>query len=450
MKSPGGTIPTLSQVRNWDIEHLTQAADHWTKTATVWEEKFTELAVSISQPGGIPWEGQAAEAAQQLAYSDRLIVIGLADELHSAAAIARAGAREIGEAQRAVLRVVASAENAGFTVTEHFSVTDPNLYEEAAAAVRQAQAETLATQLRSTVSTLMAADTSVADSLIASTTGLGTDPFSESDDTPPEKDKDGIHKLVNDMPLSPGDKEPAAPASGDASGFTIGPPTKPEIPWDEDFVYDSATPTPEDYLSRAEWQAKLAGGRVIRSDLDDATEMYRHYWDNNGTPIEFDLEEACLEDPAIQANVDDQIRRAQLGAEELIRAGNTSFSMTGPASPQKEYPKTENWQKAIGGYQQWSSADVRVDGNTVMMTVTVHAEDHYNFNRGQADIATGAADNVNGRFTELGWAKPFDSHGEVTRTVTWQLGSTPGAVQGGTPQFNPRGEDRIDARGSAG
>lgn len=452
MPSAVATVPTLSQVRNWDIEHLTQAADHWTRTATVWEEKFTELADRISQPGGTPWEGHAAEAAQQLAYSDRMIVIGLADQLHTASDIARAGAREIGEAQRAVLRVVTAAENAGFTVTEYFSVTDPRLYDEATAAVRQAQAEALATQLRATLSTLVGADTQVAGRLTASTTGLGVDPFTRSGGNAPQEHekKDGVHKLVGDMPLSPGDQEPVPPTPGDGSEFTIGPPTKPDISWDEDFVYGSATPTPEDYLSRAKWQAKLAGGRVIRSDLDDATEMYRHYWDNDGTPMEFDLEEACREDPAIQANVDDQIRRAQLGAEQLIRASNKSFSMTGAASAVDNYPAEENWQKTIGGYQQWSSADVRVEGNTVTMTVTVHAEDHYNFNRGQADIATEAPDNVNGRFTELGWAKPFDSHGEVTRTVTWQLGSAPGSPPAGTPQFNPGGEDRIDARGSAG
>ncbi len=53
-----------------------------------------------------------------------------------------------------------------------------------------------------------------------------------------------------------------------------------------------------------------------------------------------------------------EIARAQQGAEALIRAGNTSFSMTGDATgtTQGEYPKTENWQKTIGGYQQWSSA----------------------------------------------------------------------------------------------
>ncbi|MCG7607371.1 MULTISPECIES: EspA/EspE family type VII secretion system effector [Mycobacterium] len=276
--------------------------------------------------------------------------------------------------------------------------------------------------------------------------GLTNQKFARDGEDNSPQDKPEDEKKPNDKPGEPG----SGPGEPGGPEFVIGPPTKPDISWDEDFEYNSAEPGLHDYLKRAEWEAKLAGGRLLRGDLDDATQMYRHYWDNDGKPIEFDYEEAYREDPGIRANVDDQISRAQRGAEELIRAGNTSFSMTGDPNPTTNYPTTENWQKAVGGYQQWSSADVKVDGNKVTMTVTVHAEDHYNFNRGQADIGTGASDNENGRFTELGWAKPFDSHGEVTRTITWELGSAPSADQGGQPQFNPGREDRVDGRGSPG
>ena len=108
-----------------------------------------------------------------------------------------------------------------------------------------------------------------------------------------------------------------------------------------------------------------------------------------------------------------------------------------PAHPSTAYPESENWQKTIGGYQQWSSADVHVENGQVTMTVTVHAEDYYNFNPNQADIASGAGDNENGRFTEIGWAKPFDTHGTITKTVTWEVGHPPGEP----------GEDR-EPRGS--
>ncbi len=248
--------------------------------------------------------------------------------------------------------------------------------------------------------------------------------------------------------------------SGGAPGgfaFVPGPPVRPSIKWDEDFKYNSDDPTFQDYVSRAEWLAKLKGGQLFRSDLDDATQMYAHYWDNNGEPIEFDYAEAAQEDPGIRRAINSEIARAQWWADVYARSGRQNFSITGDASPTAadEYPQTENWQKTIGGYQQWSSADVHVEGNKVTMVITVHAEDHYNFNRGQQDIATGASDNENGRFQEVGWAKSFDSHGSVKRTVTWTIGHPGGGhddPDSYDPQRNPGREDREDGRndGSGG
>ena len=208
-------------------------------------------------------------------------------------------------------------------------------------------------------------------------------------------------------------------------GFHFGPPEVPQISTDEGFVYGSKSPTLQDYLDFQVWNAKLEAAKVFRPDLDDATQMYAHYLDNTGTPMEFDLEEGCTEDSAIQTTVDSEIRKAQEAANHFAQTGQTNFSFTGEATTTGAagypYPTTEDWQKTIGGFNTWSSADVTVDGNVVTMTVTVHAQDHYNFNPGQSDIATQTPDDENGRFTELGWAKPFDTYGEVTRTVTWTL-----------------------------
>ena len=239
---------------------------------------------------------------------------------------------------------------------------------------------------------------------------------------------------------------------GEAGGphFVIGPPTKPDIEWDEDFIYGSKDAGWRDHLEKAKWTAKLRGGQLIGSDLDDATQMYGHYWDNNGDPIEFDYEEAYNEDEGVQVSVDKEIARAQRGAKTLINGGNSNFSMTGDATAVEDYPTTENWQKTIGGHQQWSSADVSVNDNQVTMEITVHGEDHYNFNKGQSDIASEAPDDANGRFTEIGWAKPFDSHGTITRTITWELGQAPDSdvTESGDPQRNPGREDREDERES--
>jgi len=181
MPSVGG-MPTLSQVRGWGTAHLTEAATQWTTTATLWEDTFTEVATQMNHPGGAPWEGIAAEAAQHRAYTDRLKVVGLADQLHEAARIARTGATQIDEARRLVLRTVESAEAAGFTVGEDFSVTDPRLYDAGTAAIRQAQAEAFAIDLRAGVGGLVAADSGVAGQLTAATAGLGSATFPESSD----------------------------------------------------------------------------------------------------------------------------------------------------------------------------------------------------------------------------------------------------------------------------
>lgn len=207
-----------------------------------------------------------------------------------------------------------------------------------------------------------------------------------------------------------------------SSGYSIGPAHKPDIHWDEDFVWGSQSATPQDVASAAEWRAKGELALLVPG-LGDAARAYLHYWDNNGEPFHIDYDRAAAEDSSIQQNIDDEIRRSMAGAEDLINQGNQSFSMTGPASGSQHYPVTENWQKTIGGYQQWSSAEVTTSGNTATMTITVHAEDYYNFNKGQSDIASGTPDNVNGRFCEIGWAKPFPTSGEVTRVVTWELGS---------------------------
>lgn len=257
--------------------------------------------------------------------------------------------------------------------------------------------------------------------------------------------------LPGGEPGNPGAPPPPPPTTPPpVDGYGIGPPQKPNIPHDEDFVYGSKSAGPGDYLSAAKWKAKLLGGRAIRSELDDATAMYAHYWDNNGEPQRFDYEEGYREDQAIKTNVDGEIARTAAAVDKLAAGGQTSFSVTGPAHPAAAYPNTENWQKTIGAYHQWSSADVTVKDGIVTMKVTVHAEDYYNFNRGQSDIATGAGDNENGRFTEIGWARPFPTSGDVTREISWPVGSPPPSIDAppGDEARNPGREDRGDERGN--
>lgn len=245
--------------------------------------------------------------------------------------------------------------------------------------------------------------------------------------------------------LNPGDPvpppAPGLPNGTSSQGFTVGPPTQPTFSYDEDFDWNSKEPSWQDYVNAAKWKAKLEGGRALRADLDDATAAYARYWENSGEPLRIDFAEAYAEDSTIRSGVDAEVTRARLAAQELIGKGGREFSMQG--APSAGNSQEENWLKTLGAFNQWSDATVSVKGDQVTMVVTVHAEDRYNFNRGMADVHTGAPDSDNGRFQELGWAKSFMTSGELTRTVTWSLGDpAPPVTESGPEAWNPGREDR--------
>lgn len=164
----------------------------------------------------------------------------------------------------------------------------------------------------------------------------------------------------------------------------------------------------------------MRGGQLKRDDLKDGLAAYEHYMEGSGTDFEVDYERAYKEDDMIRNSVDSAVMDAQLEAERLYKeSGRREFQMTG--APTGGDSSTENWQKTIGSHTIWGSADVKVEGDQATMKITVHAEDRYNFNRGAADIATGKPDDENGRFETLGWARSYNTHGALTRTVTWTI-----------------------------
>ena len=117
-------FPTLSQVRTLDTTYLPEAADYWTRTANPWEQAFTEIHDRMSVPGGVPWKGQAAAAAQEGSYLDLVKVRGASDQLHPAAAIALRGDEQLQACKDGVLEAVHAARAEGFDVGEDYSVTD--------------------------------------------------------------------------------------------------------------------------------------------------------------------------------------------------------------------------------------------------------------------------------------------------------------------------------------
>ena len=64
------------------------------------------------------------------------------------------------------------------------------------------------------------------------------------------------------------------------------------------------------------------------------------------------------------------------------------------------------------------------DGDTwFTLDMTLHAEDRYNFNPGQKDIATGIPDSDNGIFEITGLGNQFDQTAESRRIIKWKRGS---------------------------
>jgi hypothetical protein len=74
-------LPTLSQIRAWDTEHLIEAADHWTDTADRWDR----VAVQVWQEShGLDWEGVAPDALIERTSTDKATMSGKADRLREA------------------------------------------------------------------------------------------------------------------------------------------------------------------------------------------------------------------------------------------------------------------------------------------------------------------------------------------------------------------------------
>lgn len=141
--------------------------------------------------------------------------------------------------------------------------------------------------------------------------------------------------------------------------------------------------------------------------------------------MEIDYEEAYQEDKNIRTAIGIELNSTLTAANQMVAEGYTDVHFSGDMRDFSGQPTTENWQKAIGAHNYWSDSHLRVEGDTVHLTVTVSEGDLWNFNRGKADLKTGASDNENGRFQELGWAREFETHGELTREYTWTVGETP-------------------------
>lgn len=247
--------------------------------------------------------------------------------------------------------------------------------------------------------------------------------------------------------------------------FEIGPNKRPDIQHDNGFLQNRADPddpVPQptrepteaevDYYNSERRRAGIggfiagipgAGFFDSRADLDHALPAYQHFLNGEGADRTFNYE-AFLKDDAsgqtvrdsalsdvrtagdqLYADLDDQVG-TEPGSQITFQMRSDAFTVGG--SSRFPYPDTEDWQKAIGGHSAWTSSEVTVtrqeDGSLMAVAdVTIHAEDRYNFNPGQADIATGAPDSERGVLEETGLAQQYTQTGEAEFQTAWIIGA---------------------------
>ncbi|HZN78690.1 MAG TPA: hypothetical protein VFC01_03225 [Mycobacterium sp.] len=209
-------VPSLSQIRAWDTEHLVDAATTWRTTADHWHGSFSQVASHMPAPGGTPWEGAGSETAQLRASTDAMKVDEIAVSLRSASTVAGNGADEIDGKRQSVLKAIEDAESAGFSVGEDLSVTSryADLTPDAEVA-RQAQVEALAADIHAKATALAAADHEVAAKLASAASGVRDVTLCESPgaDTGVDATQQEPHVLAAGWKQGPSDNPAPPPPS---------------------------------------------------------------------------------------------------------------------------------------------------------------------------------------------------------------------------------------------
>jgi hypothetical protein len=234
----GTPLPTLSQIRNWDTEHLSHAADEWEAEAERWETAYEQ---NYQRLAATDWQGQGRAAALERAGLDLVKVRGPAWQLQEAATAARYGFAQQNGAKQWALDAVADAEQAGFSPTEDLSVADRQIGGSAATrAARQAEAQALAAQIRHRAALLVVSNQEVATKITAAAGNIGEFSFDEPTGvavTPSAQKNNGIQLVDNktwkqDPPPPPSSPRPEGlPPEGVrppvAGELTPGPASRP-------------------------------------------------------------------------------------------------------------------------------------------------------------------------------------------------------------------------------
>ncbi|CAM3050917.1 hypothetical protein BST27_14890 [Mycobacterium intermedium] len=286
-------LPTLSQLRAWDTEHLINAANNWTATADQWEEVFIQIR---NQAHSVAWSGAGGDALRDRTTADLSTVDSKVAQLRNAAALAHTGAGEIGTAWRRVIYAVDDAQRAGFEVGEDLSVLDTHQSTtDARHLARQTQAEAFAGDIVLRASHLVGIEQAVSGQLTATAGDVGTISFTSA---VAAKRKGNVHQVDWPHDGSHGPPPPftpwdipdgtPAPVTGDANRVPHAPLAEVPKPL-EDFaryqVYGHSIPNPSapnvtaaelrlallqqriEYDKFVEWFNTTYGGNVSQAEL---------------------------------------------------------------------------------------------------------------------------------------------------------------------------------------
>jgi hypothetical protein len=178
-------FPSLSQLLDWPTEHLTDAADFW---ETIGARSYGVANQVWHDALSVDWRGEAAEALRSATHADAMTTSAAADQLQEAATVARTGASDLYTARSRMGYAVEDARTAGFEVGEDLSVTDRSSGGSLAQrAARQAQAQSLAGDIRQRAAQLVVLDQQLAGKITAAVSGIrDTFPQDPSFGTPPK------------------------------------------------------------------------------------------------------------------------------------------------------------------------------------------------------------------------------------------------------------------------
>lgn len=164
-------IPTRNQIESYSIDHLVDAAEYWGSLADRWEDAHWQVR---NEAHSLNWAGSAGDAVRARTVTDYAVAADRADQLRTAAGIARQQAGELERLRNRTLYAVGDAEDAGFIVGEDLSVNDIRASSNPAELIaRQSQAQAFAADIRQRAITLIGADSDVASSLTTSAGSVG-------------------------------------------------------------------------------------------------------------------------------------------------------------------------------------------------------------------------------------------------------------------------------------